>query len=179
MKIKRLPRINPEEEIGKKYGKRTILQFINRTDKGIAIFEVICDCGKKDKIEICRLRKGRLLQCCKCKKDNHKGKPIRHGMTETPTYSTWLNMKQRCYNPKIESYHCYGGRGIKICDRWINSFDNFLIDMGEKPKGLTIDRIDVNGNYEPNNCHWITHKENMNNLRGSKKNKIKNQMEIL
>ena len=77
----------------------------------------------------------------------------------TPTYYTWKMMKQRCQNPRATSYEYYGGRGIKVCDRW-QSFDNFLEDMGERPEGKTLDRFpNKNGNYEPGNCRWATRDE--------------------
>ena len=74
----------------------------------------------------------------------------------TKTYASYMNMIQRCYNPKNMLYSYYGGRGIKVCDRWLESFDNFLNDMGERPAKRTLDRINVNGNYKPSNCRWST-----------------------
>ena len=83
-------------------------------------------------------------------------------MHNTSTYFVWRAMIQRCTNPNTTHYDRYGGRGISVCERWLK-FENFLADMGEKPKGLTLDRIDNNGNYENSNCRWVTHKENCNN----------------
>jgi hypothetical protein len=77
-------------------------------------------------------------------------------------------MKSRCENPNAPFYKRYGGRGIKVCERW-SKFENFLEDMGERPEGMTIDRIDNDGNYEPLNCRWVTHKENCNNRSNKKK----------
>jgi hypothetical protein len=90
----------------------------------------------------------------------------KRGNTRKPEYATWVNMKQRCDNPAIRSYRWYGARGITVCARWRDSFENFLADMGQRPSPKhSIDRIDVNGNYEPNNCRWATKQEQIANMR--------------
>lgn len=86
------------------------------------------------------------------------------GKKKTPTLQTWASMRARCTNPKKSDYQYYGGRGITVCDRW-QSFENFLADMGEKPPGTSLDRIDNSGNYEPSNCRWATRAEQMRNTR--------------
>ena len=85
-----------------------------------------------------------------------------HGMHSSPEYNCWAGVKQRCLNPKNHRYNEYGGRGITICERWMK-FENFLADMGRRPKGTSLDRIDNDGNYELSNCKWSTAKEQINN----------------
>lgn len=93
----------------------------------------------------------------------------RHGLCGTPTYRSWVAMKARCNNPNTKSYKDYGGRGIKVCDRWANSFVAFLEDMGERPEGETLDRIDLNGDYEPGNCRWLPRANQTRNTRRNKR----------
>jgi hypothetical protein len=107
-------------------------------------------------------------QSCKClrKELNEKHGHNKRGKT-TRTYNAWRSMKDRCYDETSDSYKNYGGRGIQVCDRWINSFENFLFDMGECPPGLTLGRIDNDENYEPQNCEWQTSLQQQNNTRSN------------
>ena len=94
---------------------------------------------------------------------------------ESPEYSSWASMKQRCLNPNQRGYKDYGGRGISICDRWMHSFQNFVADMGPRPDGFQLDRIDTDGNYEPGNCQWSDRKTQMNNTRRNRWITINNE----
>lgn len=94
-----------------------------------------------------------------------------HGMKGTKTYASWHDMKQRCLNPNNPAFDRYGGRGIAVSERWL-TFENFLADMGAKPKGYELDRIDNDGPYTKNNCRWTTPKNNANNRRNSKKSSV-------
>jgi hypothetical protein len=141
-----------------------------------------CDCGNEKEI-LLRSVVQNMTKSCGCLLSEtalEKCKTIlprvKHGHNyknkRTPTYISWISMKQRCTNPNAPDYKNYGGRGITICDRWLNSFQNFLEDMGERQISTSIERIQVNGNYEQSNCRWATMKEQNNNRRNVKKNNV-------
>lgn len=124
-----------------------------------------CDCGNEKIIRIYTLIKW-ITVSCGCHWKSLKTQ-LTHGMFGTTTYKTWASMKERCYNKNSKSYTNYGGRWITVCERWLNSFENFYSDMGEKPKWLSIDRIDTNWNYEPWNCKWADKFEQARNKRNN------------
>lgn len=135
-----------------------------------------CDCGNEIIVRAQSLKDGQTKSCGCLNKELAIKRFTKHGHAQTekqhPLYKAWVNMKTRCINPNSTGYEDYGGRGIRICQRWMDSFENFLEDMGEKPSPMhTLDRIDVNGDYCPGNCRWATQTTQSRNQRISKKNK--------
>ncbi len=127
-----------------------------------------CDCGAEIAVFTNALRNGHTRSCGCLRKESSGKARFRHGAATvrpfTPTYRSWASMRKRVHGRTFEHYESYVRHGIKVCSRW-DSFVNFLADMGERPDGHTLDRIDVSKDYEPNNCRWATHKVQANNRR--------------
>lgn len=150
-------------------GRLTVLEFTEMRASS-SFWRCRCECGNVREYLGSRLRSGATKSCGCLVRDLRAEDLTKHGHAlggGSPEYKSWASMKARCNNPSHHAYHNYGGRGIEVCKRW-ESFENFLEDMGKRPEGKNLDRIDNNGNYELSNCRWITQKENARNTRKSK-----------
>lgn len=153
------------EMVGEKFGRLTVREFAGIKGRK-AIWLCDCDCGKSHSAVGSNIRNGQ-TQSCGCLQRETTGRlKLSHGKCKSPTYRSWASIKSRCYNPNQQCYEKYGAIGIRMCDRWLESFENFLEDMGERPEGMTLDRENPFGDYEPWNCRWATAETQSLNKRG-------------
>lgn len=163
---------HPPMGAGQKYGRLVALRCVGKDPYNQKKWQFLCDCGQETVATATNVRHGRTRSCgCLYKETRaYKGSPrdgarTTHNLSGAPEYHVWVSIKQRCLNSKEPGFRFYGGRGIKVCERWMR-FEHFYADMGPRPSPeLSIDRINNDGDYEPGNCRWATSKQQKRNQR--------------
>ena len=148
---------------GQVYGRLTVLSFAGRTASG-STWRCLCDCGNAKIVTSSNLRSGATKSCGCLAKECSAERSVTHGMTGSVEHRTWTSMLSRCRNPKDHNFRNYGARGIRVCDRW-TKFENFFADMGKRPNNCSLDRIDNEKGYGPDNCRWAVFVEQASNKR--------------
>lgn len=161
--------------LNERFGRLTVIAKASGRIPKRSYWLCRCDCGTES-IKMGKYLRNGDTQSCGCAQTEYRaaGHVIHGGAKRKSSgrlsteYVSWRDAKERCYNPNKRTFALYGGRGIRMCDRWRDDFATFLADMGPKPAGMSLDRIDVNGNYEPSNCRWATQQQQCNNQRRNK-----------
>ena len=150
-----------------KYNKLTVIQSLGKSADGHRLWECVCDCGNKRIDYASKITTGRTKHCKECSRKEAANKVKTHGMKDSSEYSSWIAMKGRCLNKNHKDYVNYGGKGITICQEWIDSFEEFYKYIGKKQKGQSIDRIDNTNGYEPGNVRWANNSQQQRNKQNS------------
>ena len=148
------------ELTGQKYGRWSVISRAPNSSKGTTRWNCVCECGTEGIVGGCGLTGGKSKSCGCWNREVAVARHLTHGLRHVPEYSVWSKMRRRCADPRIHDYHRYGGRGITVCNEWAEDFSAFYRDMGPRPTPKhSIDRIDNNSGYRPDNRRWATAKE--------------------
>lgn len=155
-------------QVGDKFSRLKLIEKIGKCGTSNYRGVFLCDCGQIKELTLCNVKSGKTRSCGCLQKEVAANSPLKkHGMSGSREYSTWTSMMNRCYLETTAKFEIYGGRGISVCDEW-HDFEKFHRDMGSRPEGKTLDRIDSDGNYEPKNCRWADLKTQNRNQRKRK-----------
>lgn len=159
----------PHDITGQRFG-RLLVQSLEKRDRRHSYWRCVCDCGNEHVTTMNALRRGLVSSCGCFRREHSRTKATTHGCSRggSSEYGIWAAMKRRCLNPNVRAWKDYGGRGITVCDRWRNDFAAFLEDMGPRPPGRTLERVDNDKNYSPDNCVWEDRSGQARNTRGNR-----------